>query len=211
MIFIEYLNAQIQVGRKSYAIIASIPKNTNPAVNIYRNSGLYYWDFKGIPLGEKEIISGTPRSNHLDVYFGMDDLVVQRNLFPNTRAHSIGLSSLGLRNPLKNIRKGGKPINWKGPLGRIEIEYIEMIIPPYKVLMNKQSKIILNLDREFAKYNIQNGNGSTRRELHLGVEHDYNINKNKVVKIPRIRLGMSSKQYATVLEGVDLAIKIHRY
>jgi hypothetical protein len=209
MILIEYLNAQIQVGNTSYAIISTRPKNNNPMVDIYVQNGNFVWEFTGLQNGIQEIVVGQPRQNHFDFYVGLDDLIANRRLFPSTRATSLGLTVTGLRTPSR-IRAGGKPIAWTGPLARLNFEDIKIAMPPYKITANNDEPKILNIDKEFSQYPIENGNGRTTRELHFGFENPFIIRQNKSIKIPRIIIEMLPRQYATVLDAIDAAIRFHR-
>lgn len=209
MIILEYLNAQIQQGNTSYAIISSRPRNNNPAFTISRVGGFYLWTFTGLSQGQNEPITGDNRENHFDFYFGMDDLVAQRGLFPTTSARSLGITTRGLRIPTGRVRAGGKAISWSGALARLAAEDISMAIPPLKITKDNEEELILNIDREYSRYTIDNGIGNTRRELHFGVEDNFNVRFNRAVRIPRITLSMTPQQYATVLEAIDIAITIH--
>lgn len=209
MILLEYLNAQIQVGNTSYAIISTRPRNNNPMVDVYLDSGNFVWDFTGLQNGIQEPVVGDPRQNHFDFYIGLDDLVADRNQFPPTRARSLGLAAGGLRVPTK-VRAGGKAISWSGPLARLNFEDIKISLPPFKITVDNDKDKIVNIDKEFSQYPIDNGNGRTTRELHFGFENPFIIRPNKTVKVPRIIVVMTPQQYATTLEAIDAAISIHQ-
>jgi hypothetical protein len=210
MILVEYLIAQIQVGSTSYAVVSSRRGNNNPMVNIESHNGSYVWGFLGLTIGAEEHVIGDPRQDHVDVYFGLDDLMHERQRFPQTGARSLSLTANGLRIPVRQVRRGGTPIAWLGPLARLNFSDITMFIPPYKVTANSNAEMVLNIDREFAQYTINNGNGQTTRELHLGFENAFVKVEDRRVRIPRITLTMNSRQYATVLNAIDAAITLHR-
>lgn len=209
MILLEYLNAQIQVDNTSYAIISTRPRNNNPMVDIFPDNGNFVWDFTGLQNGIQEPVVGDPRQNHFDFYIGLDDLVADRNQFPPTRARSLGLTAGGLRVPTK-VRAGGKAISWSGPLARLNFEDIKISLPPFKITVDNDMDKIVNIDKEFSQYPIDNGNGRTTRELHFGFENPFIIRPNKTVKVPRINVVMTPQQYATTLEAIDAAISFHQ-
>ena len=211
MIIIEYLNAQFQVDTTSHAIISKRQSNNNPAMHVYLDTGFYYLEFTGLNNGTEDIITGTPRANHFDFYIGMDDLTAQRNLFPVTTAISAGLRNDGLRNPTKKVRSGGVEIAWRGPLARFEVCEISINLVPFKIKSNSDEVLILNIDKEFSKYPIDNGNGQTTRELHFGFgENSFVIRRNATIRVPRILVKLTPIEYATVLEAIDFAINLHR-
>lgn len=209
MIIIERLNAQIQVGNESHAIISSRPRNQNPMFSVTHIRGLYIFDFTGIQIGTVQNIVGQPRQNHFDFYIGMDDLVAHRSAFPSTRATSLGLAATGLRNPVKKVRAGGKAIAWRGALARLNFNEIRISLPPFKISENSEEELLLNIDKEFSQYPIDNGNGRTTREIHFGFQNSLLIRQNKSVRIPRIKVELTPQQYATVLEAIDKAIAFH--
>jgi hypothetical protein len=209
MIILEYLNAQIQVGNTSYAIISTRPRNNNPMVNVSLVNGNYVWTFTGLQAGIREPVVGDPRQNHFDFYIGLDDLVANRALFPSTRARSLGLAVGGLRNPVGKVRPGGKSIAWSGPLARVTFQEIKISMPPFKITVDRNADRIMNIDREFSKYPINNGNGRTTRELHFGFQNPFIVRPNKSLKVPRITVNMNPNEYATALEAIDVAIAFH--
>lgn len=210
MILLEYLNAQIQDGNTSYAIISTRPRNNNPMVHVALVNGNYVWTFTGLQNGIQEPVVGAPRQNHFDFYIGLDDLAANRALFPATRARSLGLAAGGLRNPVGSVRRGGKQIAWTGPLARVTFQDIKISMPPFKITADTTSDRIMNIDREFSQYPIDNGNGRTTRELHFGFENPFVVRRNKSVKVPRIMVIMNPNEYATALEAIDSAIAFHR-
>ncbi len=212
MILLERLNAQIQEGTTSYAIISQRTKNNNPAVTVFFRSGFFVWDFIGLNNGSPEQVAGQARQNHFDFYIGMDDLFAQFRLLPTTHASSLGLTANGLRNPNRSVRLGGTRIPWLGPLARLTtIEDLEMQIPPFKVKKNPAQSLILNIDKEFSPYSIDNGNGRTKRELHFGFgENLFIIRQKRNITVPCIQVKMTPQQYATVLEAINRAILLHR-
>jgi len=209
MILLEYLNAQVQVGNTSYAIISTRPRNNNPMVKVASVDGNYVWTFTGLQSGILEPVVGAPRQNHFDFYIGLDDLVVDRALFPTTRARSLGLAPDGLRNPVGSERTGGKQISWTGPLARVTFQDIKISMPPFKITADTSANRIMNIDREFSQYPIENGNGRTTRELHFGFENPFVVRRNNSVKVLRIMVIMNPNEYATVLEAIDSAIEFH--
>ncbi len=210
IILLEYIVAQYQHRNVSVAINSRKVRQHNPAIVIARASGLFVWQLRGLHLGDVETVSGQARANRIDFYIGMDDLDEQRQLFPRTQAHSLGLPD-GLRIPVGRERPGGKRIRWRGPVSRIHISEASMVIPTYKFSHNPQADCILNLDRETSPYPIMSDNDSrTTRELHFGLEHDFNVRQSATLRIPRIEFKMTSRQYATVLEALDNSIARHR-
>ena len=209
MILIEYLIAQFQEDSSSYAIKSRRPANNNPAVLIHSKNKTFIWDFTGLQIGMQESVTGQPRQNHFDFYIGLDDLIAQRHLFPGTKASSIGLTNIGLRIPVGSVRPGGKDIAWRGALARLAIKDLTISMPPLKIKNINDEDLILNIDKEFSKYPIDNGNGQTTRELHFGFENPFSVRFNRAIKIPRIVATMTSQQYATVLEAIDTVIQFH--
>lgn len=206
MIALEYIIAQYQDENVSVAIHSTKPRQQNPALVITRSGTDFIWRLTGLQIGEIENIEGEQRANRLDFYIGLEDLIEQRNLFPATRAASLGLAQ-GLRIPVGSERRGGKQIRWNGAVGRVPIEDVRMIIPPYSLLSNDQSDLILNVDKETSPYPItSDGGNQTMKELHIGIEHTYTVRERGNLRIPRIDFQMTARQYATVLEAIDRAI-----
>jgi hypothetical protein len=188
MITLEYIIAQYQAENVSVAINSRKVAQQNPALMIIRDGSYFLWRLTGLQIGEIQNVEGEERVNRLDFYIGMDDLVEQRNQFPVTRAVSLGLAS-GLRIPIGKERQGGKQIRWRGPAGRVPIEDVGIIIPPYSLSYNPNTHLMLNVDKETSPYPIISDGGSqTIRELHFGIEHDYMVRERGNLKIPRISL-----------------------
>jgi hypothetical protein len=209
MILLEYINAQIQEGNTSYAIISKRPRNNNPMVHVALVNENYVWSFTGLQNGIQEPIVGDPRQNHFDFYIGLDDLVANRTLFPATIARSLDLAAGGLRNPVGKVRQEGKQIAWTGPLARVTFQNIKISMPPFKITADTTADRIMNIDREFSQYPIDNGNGRTTRELHFGFQNPFVVRPNQSVKVPRIMVVMNPNEYATALEAIDHAIAFH--
>lgn len=209
MIAIEYVNAQIQEGTTSHAIKSRRPGNHNPAIDINLVHGNFIWELTGLRLGIVQQIPGRPRRNHVDFYIGLDDLVAQRHLFPPTTARVIGGSTRDVRDPTDFVREGGKEIAWKRPISRVPIEDLIMSMPPLRVTTDPDEELILNVDLEYSRYTINNGNGETTHEIHFGFQNPFIVRQNRVIKIPRIVAVMTPEQYATALEAIDIAIGIH--
>lgn len=209
MILLEKIIAVCQEENISVAINSRRPSNHNPALKITRIDGNFLWQLDGLHMGNIEEVTGQPRADRLDFYIGMDDLIAYRNLFPTTRARSLGLID-GLRIPTGKERSEGKIIRWIGPISRVEVLDSKIVVPPFKYKTVDNEAVILNLDRERSPYPIENGNGRTVRELHFGLEQRYNLINDARVTVPRSNILMSPEQYATVLEGIDTAIMIHQ-
>lgn len=210
MIILEYIIAQHQDTNVSVAIKSKKVKQQNPAINISRNGSKVVWDLVGLNIGVIETVVGAPRVTRIDFYIGLDDLVEQRNLFLITTGNSQGLQD-GLRNPVGSERAGGKSIRWKGPLCRLNIEDANAVIPPYVLTSNSTASITLNLDKETSPYPINSDGGSkTIRQLHFGIEHNFNSKLDNRVTTPRIRLTFSEDQYSTILDYIDRAVYFHQ-
>ena len=206
MIILEYIIAQYQDENVSVAIHSTKPRQQNPALVIRRSGTGYIWRLTGLQIGEVENIQGQQRANRLDFYIGLEDLIEQRNLFPATRAASLGLAQ-GLRIPAGKERRGGKQIRWNGAVGRVPVEDVRMIIPPFSLRCNDQSDLILNVDKETSPYPItSDGGNQTMKELHIGIEHIFSVRQRGNLRIPRIDFQMTARQYATVLEAIDKVI-----
>lgn len=209
MILLEYLIGQHQDGNVSVAINSRKTRQQNPGFIVRRIGGLVVWDFRGLHLGDIETIVGDDRATRIDFYIGMDDLVEQRASFLPTMGVSLGLP-LGLRNPVGTERVGGKGIRWSGGIGRISIEDVSAVFPPFKLSKNPANDLILNVDAESSPYPIVSDGGSrTIRELHFGIEHEFAIRQRGNIAIPRFKLTFSEDQYATVLNYIDRAINFH--
>jgi len=209
-IVLEYIIAQYQSENVSVAIHSTKGRQQNLALVITRSGAEFIWRLTGLHIGEVENIKGEQRANRLDFYIGMDDLIEQRNLFPSTRASSLGLSE-GLRIPIGTERAGGKQIRWKGAVSRVQIKNVRMVIPPFSLSFNSESELMLNVDKELSPYPITSDGGSkTVRELHIGIEHIYTIHERRIPRIPRIDFKMTARQYATILEAIDRAIAQHQ-
>lgn len=209
MILLEYIIAQHQDGNVSVAVNSKKVRQQNPGFNISRNGNIITWELRGLNLGTIETITGEGRTTRVDFYIGMDDLVEQRNLFLRSTGVSFGLTS-GLRNPVGKERRGGKTVRWSGAIGRLNIENIEAALPPFKLTKNDLTELIFNIDAETSPYPIiSDGGSSTIRELHFGIEHDYDIRQRRNITIPRIKIEMTENQYATILEFIDNAINFH--
>jgi hypothetical protein len=210
MVTLEYIIAQYQSENVSVAIHSRKVAQQNPALVIIRDGGDYIWRLTGLQIGDIENIQGEERANRIDFYIGMDDLIEQRAEFPATRSASLGLAD-GLRIPVGRERRGGKQIRWRGASGRVHIEDVKMIIPPYSLSHNVESDLILNIDRETSPYPITSDEGSqTIRELHFGIEHTFTVRERGNLRIARIAFSMTGRQYATVLEAIDSAIAQHQ-
>lgn len=209
MILLEKIIAVCQEDNLSVAINSRRPSNHNPALKIFRTNNNFLWQLDGLHIGRIEEVAGQPRADRLDFYIGMDDLIAYRNLFPTTRARSLGLVD-GLRIPTGRERVGGKTIRWKGPISRVEILETKIVVPPFKYSIINNIPITLNLDRETSPYPIENGNGRTIRELHFGLEHPFNLINDSRIRVARANILMSPEQYSTVLDGIDTAITIHQ-
>jgi hypothetical protein len=206
MIELEYIIAQHQDGNASVAIKSKKVKQQNPAIRIIRTRNLVEWHLVGLNLGEIETIEGQSRVSRVDFYIGFEDLIHQRNLFPASTGTIIPNTS-GVGYPIGSVRVGGTPIRLQGTIERMIIEDVNAIIPTYKLTKNINDDLILNLDRESSPYPIvaENGNRTTR-QLHFGIEHDYNVRNDNRLSTPRICLTFTEDQYATVLNIIDNAI-----
>ena len=138
----------------------------------------------------------------------MDDLAAQINMFPSVNATPIGNID-GLRIPVGTERPGGQRIRWKGPVCRVELSELRIVIPPVRMAANNTDSPKFNVDRESSPYPINNGNGRTTREIHFGVEHDFILRVNRSLRIGRIDLVMDSVQYATILTALQDSIRLH--
>lgn len=210
MITLEYIIAQHQSQNVSVAIYSRKVAQQNPAFIVRRIGVDFIWRLTGLQIGDIETIEGEERANRLDFYIGMDDLSEQRGSLPSTRAVPLDLHN-GIRIPVGTERKGGKQIRWIGPLSRIQIMDIKIIIPPYSLAYNDLSDIVLNIDKETSPYPIRSDGGAqTIRELHFGIEHNYLVRERGNLRIPRIEFRMTARQYATVIQAIDRAITQHR-
>ena len=194
VISLEYIIAQFQVGKTSYAIKSHINRNQNPGLIISKNKGKYFWEFTGLSSGDIETVSGQARANHIDIYVTQNQLRQQMPLFP-FEPLTPGVVSTAPKNPTRSVRAGGKRIPWGGPVDRIKAAEILAVIPPYKLLTNPSGELFLNIDREYARYPLPDG---TRKEIHFGVEHDFIWRKKKTLKIPRITITLTKGQYAKI-------------
>ena len=210
IILLEYLIAQHQDNNTSVAIRSKKPNNHNPAIIIKKSDGNMIWELRGLHHGEIENVTGVPRVSRIDFYVGMEDLIEQRGNFSASIGTPIG-NVQGLRIPVGTERPGGKEIRWKGAVGRVEIEDVSAIIPPFRLTKNDDSELILNVDRERAEYPIMSEDGNqTTLELHFGVEHEYNVVHDGRLTINRISIEMTEDQYATILDFIDKAIDFYQ-
>jgi hypothetical protein len=208
MIPLEYIIAVCQEDTTSVAINSHRRRNNNPALQITAEARNFRWSLDGLQIGSVEEVPGDPLANRLDFYISMEEIVYYRNLFPPTRARSLGVVD-GLRIPTGTERAGGKTIRWRGPVGRVEILDTKIVVPPF-IYRHADSPIIINIDRESSPYPIDHGHGRTMRELHFGLEHPFILRENLRVSIARAEIIMNSNQYSTVLEAIDTAILIHQ-
>ncbi|MBM3712359.1 MAG: hypothetical protein FJW56_02835 [Actinobacteria bacterium] len=208
MINLEYLICQYQATDISLAIKSHRNRNQNPAFEIIDEGDSFIWRFTGLQMGLEEEMEDDVRVNHMDFYIGMDDLASQIDEFPNTTANPVGLVD-GLRVPINSIRPGGKPINWIGPVTRVEVSDISINIPPYRLRENTNDQIILNIDREFSRYPITSGANQTIREIHFGIEHNFDVSRAGTIRIPRIEFTLSENEYSEVLEALRNSVEFH--
>lgn len=210
IVLLEYLIAQHQDNNVSVAIKSKKVNKHNPVIIIKRNGQNILWELRGLHHGDIENVAGVPRASRIDFYIGMEDLIEQRGNFIPSTGTSLG-NVQGLRIPVGTERPGGKEIRWKGPVGRVEIEDVSAIIPPFRLSKNDDSELILNIDRERAEYPITSeGGNQTTLELHFGVEHDYTVVQDGRLSIDRIAIEMTEDQYATVLAFIDSAIAFYQ-
>jgi len=209
MILLEYIIAQIQIEAISVAVNSRKLKSQNPALRIHLTPSLVEWQLIGLNIGGVERIDGESRVNRIDFYIGMDDLVEQRQNFPKSRGVSLG-SPDGLRNPLGTERSGGKSLKWKKSFGRISVNQLTAVIPPFKVSNPSEGNLVFNIDGENSPYPINSENGNkTIRELHFGVEGDFKVVQDNRVSTPRIKIMFTHDEYASILEFIDNAIFQH--
>ena len=195
--------SQLQLIRKKFVCKIRLLKSE-------KEGAIVLWNLFGLQMGDVETIPGDPRVTRIDFYIGMDDLFEQRNTFFTTTGTSYGNVN-GLRIPVGHERSGGTQIRWSGAIGRLEISDVQATRPPYKLNRNVSNPVILNIDRETSPYPITSNNGGrTIRELHFGIEHNYIVNRNRIVKIPRISFKMTENDYATILSFIDWAIAVHQ-
>jgi hypothetical protein len=207
MILLEYIIAQHQEGNESVAIKSRKPARDNPALFIKQENGNVIWEIRGLNLGEVEEIAGQARVTHIDFYIGMEDLIEQRENFPETDGVSLGIPD-GIRIPVGTERADGTKIRWVAPVGRILIEDVSAVIPPFKLTKNENSELALHVDNQTSAYPITSeGGNKTKLELHFGIDHDFRVSKNRILKRPNIVLTMSDDEYATVLDYIDNAIQ----
>lgn len=209
MIYLEYLICQHQEDNISLAIKSHRNRNQNPAFEVVEEGTSFIWKFTGPQMGREEEMDDSVRANHLDLYIGMDDLASQIDEFPSTLASPVGLDD-GLRIPINSIRRGGKSINWSGPVTRVDVFSISINLPPYRLRENPDEQIILNLDREFSRYPIISGANQTTREIHFGIEHNFDVSQARNLRIPRIEFTLSENEYAEVLEALRNSVDFHQ-
>ena len=203
MILLERISALGQMDNQSHAIISTRQRNQNPALVVTEEENNYRWTFTGLHMGDvQEVDPNNPRKNHVDAYIGMDDLAFYIDQFPSTNAKPAGKYN-GLRIPTGSERVGGTKIKWRGALVRSLISEFKVVIPPIKLIQNEDDDVILNLDRETSRYPIDNGNGKTTLEIHFGINHDFQLRRDKRVNIGRIEFFMEPEQYATIFHALN--------
>lgn len=208
MISLEYIIGQCQEGTTSVALTSQRQRRQNPTVTIIRSGNHFVWEFDGLNVGIVENVPGESRANRIDFYISMEDLKGQLNSFPSSKAKSLGLVD-GLRIPVGAERAGGKRIRWHGAISRVNIMNVELKIPPFRMQVNSDFPIILNIDRESSPYPIKSIHGSTTRELHFGIEHPFILKQDSRLSIPRFSFTLDNNQYATVLEAIHKSILIY--
>lgn len=209
MILLEKIIAQAQIDNQSYALVSERRRNENPMLSITQNGQQFTWSLSGLRSGEvQQIPAENPRTNHVAIYIGMDDLVNQIDNFPHTDADPVGLVD-GLRIPAGTERTGGVSIRWNGAITRVEIADFDIIIPPVRLLRNPDDQPTLNVDRESSPYPIQSGPNRTIRELHFGIDHGFILRRDGRINIGRIDFSLEEGEYATVLEAIRNSVEFH--
>ena len=65
------------------------------------------------------------------------------------------------------------------------------------------------MDREFSRYPITSGTSQTKREIHFGIEHNFEVSRAGNLRIPRIEFTLGENEYSEVLEALRNSVDFH--
>lgn len=204
MIHVEYVNIQYQNGTTSFAVKSQRRRGEDPQLNISRVGGMIRWELINLHNYPQEQVAGQPRRTRLDFYIGLNNLIGERTLFPT----SAGIANCKLPpwNAAGTERASGKLIRMEDPIGRIQIQNVLVVVPPF-LLAKSHSNAYLNVDVETAWYGIKDQGGRiTSAEIHFGIMHDYVVTNTNLM--PQAYFEMTENEYASLLEIIDETIDL---
>lgn len=199
---LEYIICQLQRGKTSVAIKSHRNRRQNPGFEVMVERGVVTWQLLGLSPGVVESADPeNPAATRLDFYISRHDLIIQRHLFPVVRARPSG-TYLHLTNPSGSERRGGKAISWRGPISKHAIIGALMVFPTgnYAVETSEATLALINVDWEPAMYPLPDG---TRRQLHFGIQAEWDVSVDKRRTIPNARIIMTNHQYADLLAVIN--------
>jgi hypothetical protein len=196
---VEYTLCQIQSGQVSIAIKTHRREHGNPELEIEVQPDSVVFRLLNLFDGVPQAVLGTPRQDHVDLYFLLTDFRRDRTQFPTVTARPNRALLLPLVDPSGMERPGGKDVRMVNPICRLIASEarIESRRPPVFRAVAVDPQMFVDFEITPVR-----GYGQEMGEIHIGCNGEFGLVPSTGVTADVCEILMNHEVYATLRDAL---------